>query len=123
MSESITRMQDYAVPGGMVDWGRYKAAKVANGENCQVCGQTLSVFGDGKPRSCLACRDAVNRPQHSLAHNVMIRCPACRQLFTGPQKGIDYNRGYLDVMCPACEHEFDVEIEVSVSFHSPKVAP
>lgn len=121
MERSFVSMADYKDASGRIDYDRYRAAQIANGEHCQQCETLISVFGIGKPRDCHQCQDLAAKPQQSVEHDKLIRCPSCRALFEGPQSGIDYNRGYIDAYCESCECEFEVDIEVSVSFRSPKV--
>jgi hypothetical protein len=50
----LTRIGDFELPDGRIDWSCYRAAQLSNGEFCTRCGG-LIVEPHGKPTLCVAC--------------------------------------------------------------------
>lgn len=123
---STINIEDFRLPNSdvLIDYERYYAAQVANGERCRQCQQYITTVGTGRERPCFACEDAVRFPQRSLDHEVYARCPDCGHLF----KPDDFDRkqawdGSVELCCPNCDHRFQVETAVSVSWISPPRMP
>jgi len=113
------KINDFDNPDGSTDWNAYRKAKKTNGEECTECGRYI-LFGKGYPDQCSDCKEA-KEGRGDLDHDRLVRCPKCRNMWD-PWDAEDYdlfNDGTHDVCCTECDHEFEVETQVSYSFRSP----
>ena len=110
---------DYKTSDGKVDWNEYRTAKIGAGERCYQCGASIQ-FGSGFRSLCSACQLLVSN-DGGVSHEQYIRCPKCSKTWD-PYQHENYDLledGPHDVTCPRCDHEFEVETDVTYSFTSP----
>ncbi len=116
----MVSIDDHRKKDGGIDWDSYRKAQVASGEACRECGSFI-VFGRGVPRLCGSC-SALHQDEGDVSHEYRLRCPKCRHLWkVGTDEYDLHQEGTHEVMCPECEHEFDIQTSVSFSFTSPKL--
>jgi len=115
----MIKMEDHEDEHGKLDWKAYGAAQVANGDICSRCRSYVTALGVGHPRECYDCQ-ALDKPEE-VTHNDTVRCPDCGYTW-GAHGGDDYDHlgdGEHNMMCPDCDHEFEISTSVSWSFTSP----
>lgn len=109
-----------------IDWASYYAAdrlyvehQVATGEKCMKCRQWL--FGSrGFAQFCSDCSRLVTSKEDASSDH-FIRCPACRATWKhfDEGSGIRPEEGECDVICPTCDHKFEVSVTVTYTVRSP----
>jgi hypothetical protein len=109
--------------GKTIDYSAYRKAKVANGENCCVCGEHAGFEGLGIPRLCYFCEALKAGKTREHAH--CVRCPKCGHIWPvvgdlmGEARSIVCSGDLLQVTCPECEATFAVELNFEVTFTNP----
>ena len=117
--QTIVRIADHQDEDGRIDWQSYREAKVRNGEDCQRCGQPI--IPQAKARSdCFDCRRSLTE-DGEVEHDQLIRCPSCRSMFKPDWEDDVWDGGTCEISCRDCDHDFEVESHVSVSFTSPRM--
>jgi NMD protein affecting ribosome stability and mRNA decay len=102
---------------------RKDAEDVARGRTCYRCGSYVSLMkldAPGYRRLCFKCK-SLEEVKGEVIHTRFIRCPKCGKSWDA-HKGDDHDlltEGEHDVTCPTCEHEFEVGVSVTYTFHSP----
>lgn len=110
---------DYKKPNGDIDWAAHEAALVAAGEVCSQCGTyIIRLFGKPSgPTLCGSCK-ALIEDNDEVSSGSFVRCPACGNQMDACEPEL-YEDGSHDVTCDECDHEFEVETNISFSFTSP----
>jgi hypothetical protein len=114
---------DYKKENGNIDWPRYRAAQVREGEICSTCAShiiTLYSRSPG-PMECFSCKNLTSCKEE-VTHDSLLRCPACGATTPGNdwwKSGIEHEFDLTKICCPDCEHKYEVETHVSYSYTSP----
>lgn len=117
----FVKMDDHRKEDGKLNWATYEAARKANGESCQRCGQMI-IWPKGYPSYCGSCQ-RIDKDGTAVHHESLLRCPKCRhqwEVYDSDEYGI-YSDGQHDVSCPVCCHDFEITTYVSYSFESPEL--
>ena len=111
---------DFRNADGVLDYCKYIAARVANGDYCGVCGRIRLAFGDGKVWTCNNCA-WMRRENGPVSHPTHVRCPACEFIFSIPEEGTEHCEGEHTTDCPNCENEFTMSTHIFYRYDSPKL--
>lgn len=112
-----TAMSSFQDENGRVDWNKYDAAQVANGEKCRDCGAYITYGGNGYSVLCYECKNLTKDDE--VTHHSLLRCPHCAWI-----RGVDedyhlYEEGEQEVCCYECNKSFEVSVRATYTFTSP----
>lgn len=114
--------EDYKREDGRVDWSALSAARVACGEECRTCHQSIitrRAYRNESPHDCYDCAK-MNTSDDAVKHWDRVRCPHCGWTRHAHAACEDiYREGKHTITCAQCDEEFIVETHVSHSFESP----
>ena len=121
-------MDDYKKPDGKIDWSAFHKARVNAGEICSICHAFILRFASrsaaAAPQLCSDCK-AMTETSEPVGHDKYIRCPKCAAHFDPYE--LEMYRCFRDgshgVQCQACNHDFEIQTEVSYRFSSPALCP
>jgi DNA-directed RNA polymerase subunit M/transcription elongation factor TFIIS len=114
---------DYKKENGNIDWPRYRAAQIREGEICSKCAShiiTLYSRSPG-PMECTSCK-RFKTDKEEVTHDSLLRCPACGATLEANdywESGIYSGEDLTHIYCGECEHEFEVTTHISYSYTSP----
>jgi DNA-directed RNA polymerase subunit RPC12/RpoP len=115
----MIEFKDFQDENGKVNWAKYDKAQIDNGEKCLRCG-ALILRSKNVRTLCFDCK-SLDEEKGKVSHDSYIRCPKCSSQWD-PQTIEQYDAfqdGEHDVICPECEHRFEIITYVTYTFISP----
>ena len=124
-SRNYTNIDEFKKDDDTIDWQALEEARIKSGEACSQC-KSFILFPTGTETKCGNCQE-FDESKESVEHGTLVRCPSCKhqwdieRYFSSNAEYDIFEEGEHNIICPECEHEFEVTTKILRSYISPEL--